>query len=175
MSDAYPALAALLAVTARRLEERGARDEALGGFERTRGILGIGRRTVLVSHGRVWRLGVLLLGRDRRLYAAGAVTRAVEPRHPNYQSVSGEVRREIRRIALESGFEVGETVNFDADELALDEDSLHRGSGPLLLDGDRLLVRWAPHQAHVPLAPYLDERGRLLMQHDGWDDDRIYD
>src|SRR5215207_7427039 len=126
MADPYPALAALLEVAARRLEERRARDEALGGFERTRGLLGLGRRTVLVSRGRVWRLGELLLGRDRRLYQAGSVTRAVEPRHPNYQSVSGEERREIRRIALESGFGHGEVVNFDAEELRLDEESLRR-------------------------------------------------
>jgi len=175
MTQAHPALAALLEGTARRLEERGARDEALGGFERTRGILGIGRRVVLASHGRVWRLGVLLLGHDRRLYAAGSVTRAVEPRHPNYQSLSGEERREIRRIALESGFAHGEVINFEVEELALDEESLRRGSGPLVLDGERLLVQWAPGQGFVPLAPYLEERGRLLSQHDGWDDDRIYD
>jgi hypothetical protein len=167
--EQYAPLAELLDAAANKLEGTGARDEALGAFQRRRGLLGLGGGLRLVPHGRVWRLGVLLLDRERRLYAAGAVTRAVDPRHPNYQSVSGEERREVRRIALESGFPPGEVVNYDAELLALDEESLHRGSGPLELVDERLLVHWAPGQRAVDLAGYLEERGRLLGMRDGWD------
>jgi hypothetical protein len=167
--EPYPALAALLESTAAWLEERGARDEALGALQRRRGLLGLGGGLRLVPHGRVWRLGVLLLDRERRLYTGGAVTRAVEPRHPNYQSVSGEERREMRRIALESGFPPGEVVNYDAEELPLDEESLRGGAGPLELAEGVLLVHWAAGQRAVDLGRYLEERGRLLSGRDGWD------
>lgn len=169
MTPAIPALGELLQDTVAWLTAHRGRDEALGRFERKRGLRGLRGGMELRPAGRVWRLGVLLLDREGRLYAAGAATRAVEPPHPNYQSVSGEERRELRRLALRSGFEPGESVNFDAEELALDEGSLRAGSGPLLLDGGRLLVRWAPGQGHVPLKPYLEERSRLLTRRDGWD------
>jgi hypothetical protein len=174
MTEPLPELRAQLALTAAWLEEYGARDEALARVESRRGILGIGARTRLEPLARGWRLGVLFLDRDGRLYAGGAVTRAVEPRHPNFQSVSGEERREMRRIALES-FPEGEVVNYGMEELALDADSLTRGSGPLRLVDGRVLVQWAPGQGLVPLDRYLEERCRLLVQHDGWDDGRIYD
>ncbi|WP_210481634.1 hypothetical protein [Naasia sp. SYSU D00948] len=173
-SGSVPELRAVLALTVAWLDEYGARDEALARLETRRGFLGLGRRTVLAPAGRAWRLGVLLLDRDGRLYAGGAVTRAVEPRHPNYQSVSGEERREMRRLALES-FPPGEVVNYGADELALDEESLLHGSGPLRLVEGEVRVQWARGQGLVPLERYLEERCRLLVQHDGWDDGRIYD
>ncbi|MCU1437635.1 MAG: hypothetical protein JWP66_722 [Naasia sp.] len=167
-----PALADLLRPTIATLAERDARTEAFAVLGRTRSLFGIGGRIVLRPAGRVWRLGVLLLAAPDggQLYAVGSATRATDPRHPNFQSVSGEERRELRRIALDSGHPHGETVNFDAEPLALDEASLRAGSGPLLLDGDRLLVRWAPAQQHVPLAPYLAERAALLRRRDGGDD-----
>jgi hypothetical protein len=167
--EPFSPLMALLERTASWLDESGARDEALGALQRRRGLLGLGGGLRLVPHGRVWRLGVLLLDRERRLYAGGAVTRAVEPRHPNYQSVSGEERRELRRIALESGFPPGEVVNYDAEELPLDEESLRGGGGPLELADDALLVHWAAGQRAVDLARYLEERGRLLSGRDGWE------
>lgn len=166
----YPELAAMLQRTTGWLEEHGARDEALGRFERKRGLFGLGGGMVLVPRGRVWRLGVLLLDRELRLFAAGAVTRAVAPGHPNFQSVSGEQRRQIRRAAVESGFAVGEVVNYDAEELALDSESLAAGSGPLLLADGIVTVQWAPRQGRVPLAGYLKERSRLLARQDGWDE-----
>jgi hypothetical protein len=166
----YPELSAMLERTTAWLEQNGARDEALGRFERKRGLFGLGGGMVLVPVGRVWRLGVLLLDRELRLFSAGAVTRAVEPGRPNYQSVSGERRREIRRAALQSGFSAGEVVNYDAAELALDEGSLHAGSGPLLLADGIVTVRWAAGQGRVPLAGYLRERAHLLARQDGWDE-----
>jgi hypothetical protein len=163
-------LEAMLACTVAWLQENGARDEALGRFERRRGLLGLGGGTVLRPLGRVWRLGVLLLDGNGRLYAAGAVTRAVDPGRPNNQSVSGEERRDIRRAAFESGLPEGEVVNYDAEELELDEDALRRGSGPLQRVDDRVLVRWARGQSLVELEGYLDERARLLTRRDGWDE-----
>ena len=165
-----PGLAAILGHTVTWLSEHGARTELLARLRRRRGLLGLTGGSSLVPQARAWRLGVLLLDVDGRLYTGGTVTRSVEPRHPNYQSVSGEERRELRRMAFESGLPAGEVVTVDPEELPLDRDSLARGSGPLSLDGDRVVVSWAPGQRSVDLSRYLDERARLLRQRDGWDD-----
>ena len=77
-------------------------------------------------------------------------------------SVSGEERREIREAARRAGFAAGETVNFDADALPLD-DTL--GSvGPIVLRDGSLFVSWnalAP-ESLAPFDGYLRERVELL-------------
>jgi hypothetical protein len=146
-------LTALLASTVAELERRGAADEAIASL-RTRRF----GRPRLVATGRAWRLGVLLLARDGSLYSTTTVTRAVEPlRGVTNRSAEAEARRELRHIAARSGFAVGESVNVDPvpiDTVALD--------GPLLLQGDTVMVRWNAGDGIRPLAGYLAERLSLL-------------
>jgi hypothetical protein len=73
------AIREVLARAVDRLAAAGARDEALATFVAPRRVLLFTKDAGLVPVGRVWRLGVFLLGRDGILYETGATTRAVEP------------------------------------------------------------------------------------------------
>ncbi|WP_353807850.1 hypothetical protein [Agromyces sp. SYSU T00194] len=148
------------------LVEADARDEALAEFEPSRRVLGIARKPRMHPLGRVWRLGVLLLGTDGALHATGDVTRATPPGRATYQANSAEVRRIYRAAAFEGPFARDETVNFHAREIALDPDALAASDGPLLLrDGD-LLVRWNPSMDDAVIAfdRYLADRVQLLVE-----------
>ena len=58
-------------------------------------ILGLTRPAVIMPAGRAWRLGVLLIDRDGRLYATGEVTRAIDPkRGVADHSLIADARRE---------------------------------------------------------------------------------
>lgn len=160
----------LIGRTIASLEASGAHDEALGEYRRRRGLLGLGGSVSLANVGRAWRVGRLLISRDGRVFDVGATTRAVDPRHPNYQSVSGEDRRDDRRAAFEGDFAEGEVVNHDFTPLDLSVDAIRNGSGPLHIDDDRFTIEWAKGQRAVPLAGYLDERVALLNKRDGWDE-----
>lgn len=116
----------------------------------------------MVPLGRVWRLGVFLLGVDGTLYTTGHTTRAVDPKHPGYQSVSAEERRDYRAAAFRGPFASGETVNFDAEPVTLRDDP----TSPLVLCNGQALVRWranAPDEALTPFTSYLAERVELLL------------
>lgn len=164
-SRAAAIVEAAIADAVLQLTAAGARSEALARFEPAR------RRALLftaeprmVPLGRVWRLGVFLLAVDGQLYATGHTTRAVDPRHPGYQSVSAEERRGYRAAAFRGPFERGETVNFDAESIALGEVAAS-ASSPLVVRGGQPLVRWsatAPDDALRPFADYLAERVELL-------------
>jgi hypothetical protein len=112
---------------------------------------------------------VLLLAAEGALFATGAVTRARDPKHPNYTSVSGEERRELREAAARAGFGIHDTVNFDALPLPFDETL---GTvGPLLLrasdHGDELTVSWNGSRTADslrPFADYLRERVELAAR-----------
>ncbi|WP_353988288.1 hypothetical protein [Ruicaihuangia caeni] len=152
---------------ASRLAEAGARDEALAEYVPPRRVAKvIPRDAVFRPLGRVWRLGVFLLDREGRLYAAGTSTRAVRPGHPGYQSVSAEQRRAFRAAASRSRFEDGETINFDAREIVLTPEGLGAlidGPGPLVVHHGGLRVRWTPEaQILVRFDEYLEERVHLL-------------
>lgn len=150
-----------------RLAGAGARDEALAEYVPERRVLGVPRKPVLKSLGRVWRLGVFLLGADGSLYETGLTTRALEPGRPAYQSASAEQRREYRAAASRGRFPHGETVNFDALPVVLDVDALRASTGRLFLDGDRARVRWnatAGDADAVELAAYLADRVELLAE-----------
>lgn len=156
---------AALADAVLQLTAADARTEAIARFEPAR------RRALLftaeprmVPLGRVWRLGVFLLGLDGQLYATGHTTRAVDPRHPGYQSLSAEERRGYRAAAFRGPFERGETVNFDAERIALGEEPSSAAS-PLVVRDGQPLVRWsatASDDALRPFADYLAERVELL-------------
>ncbi|MET1051204.1 MAG: hypothetical protein ABWX65_01055 [Mycetocola sp.] len=144
-----------------RLTAAGARDEALAEYVPERRTFGVPRRPVLRSLGRVWRLGVFLLGADGSLYETGLTTRALEPGRPAYQSVSAEQRREYRAAATRGRFPHGETVNFDAVPVQLD---LLGSSGRLFVSAGRALVRWNPTAEPVDFSAYLADRVELLAE-----------
>jgi hypothetical protein len=149
-----------------RLAAAEARDEALATYVPPRKVLLFTKKAAMVPVGRVWRLGVFLLGRDGTLYATGSVTRAVAPGHPGYQSISAESRREHRAAAFRGPFQAGEPVNFDGVVIELDAVSLRASRGPLFLRGDTPLVRWSPSASDDSVAvfdTYLEDRVSLLL------------
>lgn len=147
----------------RQLTEAGARDEARAVLVPRRRTFGIPREPVLRPEGRVWRLGVLLLGGDGTLYATGQLVRATPPGRTQYVSVSAETRRAYRAAAERGHFRDGETVDFDAPEIELTVAALRSATGPLLLRDGEALVRWsASSEQTVAFAGYLAERVDLL-------------
>lgn len=162
---ADPALAAVRAALERavtRLVAAGARDEALAVYIEGRKVLGITRPAVLRPVARGWRLGALLLGQDRTLYATGSIIRAGEAGVRNYQSQSAEDRRDLRAAALRGKFAPGETVNHGW--TLLDPGA---PCDPLVLAPDGTVrVRWnraLGDDASRELSAYLDERVGLLV------------
>ena len=152
-----------IARAVQRLEGAGAADEALAEFVRRKRILGIERSPVMLPVGRVWPLGVLLLGRDGGLHATGKITRAVPAGYPGYQSPGIEVRRGYRAAAHAGKFDEGDTVNFDTVAIVLDE--LDAGSAPLFIESGVARVRWNstnPAQSRE-LDAYLNDRVGLLL------------
>jgi hypothetical protein len=157
----------LLDQAVKRLTASGARTEALAEYVPERRVLLVPRPAALRSMGRVWRLGVFLLGDDGALYETGLTTRALEPGRPAYQSQSAEQRRAYRAAASRGRFPHGETVNFDAEPVVLDADLLRMAVGRLFVSGDRPLVRWnasAGDEDAVDLESYLDDRVELLAE-----------
>lgn len=153
-----------------RLAAADARTEALAEFVARRRVLALFPKAAhFVPLGRVWRLGVFLLGTDGTVYAVGSTTRAVPPGHPGFQSISAEERRGYRAAAFAGDFERGETINFGAQPIELTVDALRESSGPLFIENGQPLVRW---NATAPTAsafgPYLDERVGLLSRSSGW-------
>jgi len=171
MDAADGARAAITSAIA-RLSAANARTESLAELRTPRRIGPVRRASKLVPVAEVWRLGVLLLsaglegtGPDDtgRLFATGAVTQARDPRHPNFTSVSGEERREVREAARRAGFAAGQVVNFDA--LPLPLDGTLGSVGPLVLRDGQLFVSWDATRAPASLtafAAYLVERVELL-------------
>jgi hypothetical protein len=166
MNEPVAAIRDALADTVRRLEQAGAKDELLAELTTRRLMLGLVRPPVLKPLGRVWRLGVLLLARDGAVYATGSVTRATETNRPTYQSLAAEERRSYRALAARSGLPMGETVNFNAPEIALDEATLRNSTAPLFLQDDQPFVRWSHSlggEVTMSLENYLRDRVDLLV------------
>jgi hypothetical protein len=165
--DAAARVQAAIAAAIARLSAAHARTETLAELRTPRRIGPLRRAPKFVPLAEVWRLGVLLLAADPdgngRLFATGSVTRAREPRHPNFTSVSGEERREVREAARRAGIAAGQTVDFDAVPLPLD-DTLGT-TGPVVLHNGELFVSWNASRSPDSLAPfaaYLAERVELL-------------
>ncbi|MEO5920609.1 MAG: hypothetical protein ABIQ01_05640 [Pseudolysinimonas sp.] len=155
--DHLEAARAAVARATEHLSSADARDEVLAVLTHRRLR---GDTFVLVE--RVWRLGVLLLGRGGTLYATGTTLRIDELKFDNHQSNLAAARREYRAAALRAGFRKGETVNFDATPLELDA-GLARSDGPVVLTPEGVQVRWsAASAALAPLESYLAERVELL-------------
>jgi len=154
----------LLLLAASRLEAAGVPDEALAEVFTPRGLPLVKRAPALRPIGRAWRLGVVLLSTDGRLFTAAESTRAVEPKWFNHRSSEVEHRRLAQQAAHRGPFAEGEVVNFEVEEIALDEESLRDGSGPLSIVDGVAMLRWAGHDLGVtPLVAYLDDRVSLLI------------
>lgn len=156
--------------TVARLRAADARTEALAEFVPRRRMLALFPKAAhFIPLGRVWRLGVFLLGPDGILFAVGSTTRAVPPGYPGFQSISAEERRGYRAAAFAGDFEPGETVNFGARAIELTTDALREDSGPLFIADGQPLVRWNPSApAASAFDAYLTERVELLIQPSGW-------
>ena len=165
--DAAAAARAAIASAITRLTAAHAPTESLAELRTPRRIGPLRRAPRFVPLAEVWRLGVLLLATESDdgggLFATGLVTRARDPRHPNFTSVSGEQRREVREAARRAGFRPGQIVDYDAQPLPLD-DTL--GSiGPLVLRDGEIFVSWNATRnpdSLTPFATYLAERVELL-------------
>lgn len=153
----------------RELSASSARTETLAEYVPERRVLGLPRAPRMASVGPVWRLGVLLLDAEGRLYATGRVVRAERPARKSVIAESVAEHRAYRAAAVKGGIPEGATVVFDARPLALEPDALAAGEGPLALvdggsDGVTVGVRWNPAfaDATLPLEAYLAERVELL-------------
>lgn len=151
----------------RALIQASARTETLAEYVPGRRVLGMPRAPRMSAIGPVWRLGVLLLDADGRLYATGRVIRAERAVRKSVTAESVAEQRAYRAAAIKGGMPEGATVVFDAEPIALDADALAAGaaSGPLVMRGDEVLVRWSPTQpdALIPLEAYLRDRVDLLV------------
>ncbi|HEU4466561.1 MAG TPA: hypothetical protein VFR98_08530 [Agromyces sp.] len=151
----------------RALIQASARTETLAEYVPGRRVLGMPRAPRMSAIGPVWRLGVLLLDADGRLYATGRVIRAERAVRKSVTAESVAEQRAYRAAAIKGGLPEGATVVFDAEPIALDADALAAGaaSGPLVMRGDEVLVRWSPTQpdALIPLEAYLRDRVDLLV------------
>ncbi|SIN85982.1 hypothetical protein [Agromyces cerinus] len=161
---ALQALADAGSAAARELGEHTARDEALAEYVPERRALGVPRAARMTPIGRVWRLGVLLVDADGRLFATGRVVRAERPVRRSTPAAAIAEQRAYAAAAAKGGFAEGETVNFGA--VPVDPAELVRAgaSGPIVVAGDELFVRWSPAQpdALTPLDRYLADRVELL-------------
>ncbi len=159
-------LRAMLSRTIERLEAMGIGDEAIATLRPASRVWLIPRPAVMDALGRAWRLGVLLLDRDGRLFATGGITRAIELTYETvYMNSEALHRRGLRVAATRGGFALGDTVNFDVIEIALDAVSLRAETGPLSLQDGTVMVRWVAGEGDQGLASlesYLAERTEIL-------------
>lgn len=152
----------------RELAAASARTETLAEYVPERRVLGLPRAPWMAVVGPVWRLGVLLLDAEGRLYATGRVVRAERPARKSVIAESVAEHRAYRAAAVKGGIPEGATVVFDARSIELDADAIAAGESPLVIadaaDGMVVGVRWNPAfaDAAMPLDAYLAERVELL-------------
>jgi hypothetical protein len=148
------------------LEAQNVHDEALGVMREPRGFSVFKTAPMIVPAGRAWRLGVLLVDREGGVYETGDVTRAIEPlRAVTNRSAEAEARRDDRRAAARGKFPEGEVVNHRYAPLALDDQSLIAGSGPLEVRDGIVVVHWdrsSPGRGVSHLDRYLADRVSVL-------------
>jgi hypothetical protein len=173
MTDApEPALAqvaGLLDGAVAALRAGAARTEVLADLEPERRVLGITRAARMAPRGRVWRLGVLLLDDAGDVLAAGRVVRAERSTRRSIPANAVAEQRALRAAAVKGGIPEGETVNFDAHPIDLEELARTGASGPLVLRAGEVLVRWSLAQPDALTAfdRYLADRVELLVRPPG--------
>jgi hypothetical protein len=155
----------LLTGAAAALRDGGARHETLAELAPARRVLGIPRAARMTPIGPVWRLGVLLLDVEGRAYSTGHVVRAERAARRSITAEAVAQQRAWRAAAVKGGIPEGETVDFDAPAVDLDELGRVGASGPLVLADGAVRVRWSPAQpdALTPLDAYLRDRVDLLV------------
>ena len=137
--------------------------------------------TRIVPDGSAWALGVLLLGVDRRgvdgVWATGEVVRARPEDRRGYTAESARRRGELAAAASRGGFADGVAVQLPAmrldvaglaaawvDAAGIVAHGIDAGpASPLAIIDGAPMVRWSASAPMMPLAPYLDERIRLLL------------
>lgn len=156
---------ALIADAVAALREAGARHETLAELVPERRVLGIPRAARMTPIGPVWRLGVLLVDESGGLHGTGHVVRAERAARRSVTAEAVAQQRAWRAAAVKGGIAEGETVDFDATPVHLDVLARDGASGPLVLRGGDVFVRWSPHQpdALTPLDAYLRDRVDLLV------------
>ncbi|GAA1828825.1 hypothetical protein [Agromyces salentinus] len=154
----------LVAEAATELEAADARRETLAEYIAERRVLGFPRAARMTPVARVWRLGVLLVAEDGGLHGTGRVVRAERAARRSITAESVAEQRALRAAAVKGGIAEGETVDFDARPVDLDELARDAASGPLVVRDGAVLVRWSPSQpdALAPFERYLAERVELL-------------
>jgi hypothetical protein len=134
-----------------RLVATGARTELRAEVRAGRRFGPVRRPDVVVPLGRVWRLGVLLLDAEGRLYRTGEVIHAQPVRFDNHQSDRAAARRALRVAIQRAGIAPGETVVLGAEPVVADAREVSwDGSGD--------------PATRVPLADYLRDRVALLAE-----------
>lgn len=152
---------AVIADAITRLTGAGARDEGLGLETPPRRIFGLPLPARIKRAGRVWRLGVVLLGRDGELFATGDTLRAHAEVRRGHTAESARVRAARSAAARRGGFAEGETVNVGWVRI----DRAQPDAGMLRVREGVPQVRWNPRDADAwtDLAPYLRDRIDLLL------------
>lgn len=155
----------LLIEAAAALRDGSARHETLAELVPARRVLGMPRAARMTPIGSVWRLGVLLLDETGHAYATGHVVRAERAARKSITAEAVAQQRAWRAAAVKGGIPEGETVDFDAPAVDLDELGRAGASGPLVLRDGEVRVRWSPAQpdALTPLDAYLRDRVDLLV------------
>ena len=128
------------------LRSADARQETLAELASERRVLGIPRPARMTPIGRVWRLGVLLLDEAGGAWDTGRVVRAERAARKSITAEAVAEQRAYRAAAAKGGIAEGETVNFDASPIDLDELARVGTSGPFVHRDDEVLVRWSPAQ-----------------------------
>ena len=143
------------------LRASNAPQEWLATYTPTRGIGPFAKPDRFRTAGHAWRLGVLLLDADARLYSTGEVTRAIEPgRAAVNRSAEGERRRMIRAAASRS-VPRGDVINFGFSPIDTSADAVLAGLGWLAVLGGRVVVKLEAG-ASADLETYLADRAKLL-------------
>ncbi|KPG78587.1 hypothetical protein AEQ27_14485 [Frigoribacterium sp. RIT-PI-h] len=155
-------LRALVEHAAADLAAREARSEALARYKPARRIVAAKTAEPLEPAGRAWRLGVLLLGTDGRVFETGRITRAVTPTRSQHLSAQVEQRKAERRAAVRGQFAEGEVVTYAYEPVDLSTGALQAGEQRLPVRDGRALVRWGAAAGEVrDLAAYLAGRAGL--------------
>lgn len=160
---------AALAATVARLTQAAHPHDHFGTTIGARKSLGfIPRKQTYRRAGVGWRLGVVAVDTDGRLYVVGQIVRATRQVLPGHQAESARERRAMKEQLVDVGFPDGATVLLDAvpvvNPAAVQPTT---ASGPVVVRDGRILIRWmpsAPDSALMPLPAYLAERTELALR-----------